>query len=223
MPGSDTERTRGLYEKQAPRYDRSMGFFERLLFKDARRWVCSQAEGTVLEIAVGTGLNLPHYDAAIELTGIELSPAMLERARDRAVELGREVDLRLGDATSLEFPDQSFDSVVCTFSLCTIPDDAAAVAEAWRVLRPGGRFLLAEHVRSPQPVIRSGQRLLDPIAIRFQGDHLAREPLDHLRAQGFAVERLERYSLGITERAVARRPEAEAQVQPHVSIRAHER
>jgi ubiquinone/menaquinone biosynthesis C-methylase UbiE len=189
VTGSETERIRRIYEKGAPRYDLSMGFFERLLFKDARRWVCSQAQGEVLEIAVGTGLNLAHYDDAVRLTGIELSPAMLDRARQRAAEL-----------------DQSFDTVVCTFSLCTIPDDAAAVAEAWRVLRPGGRFLLAEHVRSPNRIVRRGQRFLDPLAVRLQGDHLAREPLEHLSAQGFEVERLERYSLGITERALARRP-----------------
>jgi ubiquinone/menaquinone biosynthesis C-methylase UbiE len=208
MTRGENERIRRLYEKQAPRYDRSMGFFERLLFKDARKWVCSRAEGEVLEIAIGTGLNLPHYPDGVRLTGIELSLAMLERARQRARELRRDVELRLGDATALEFPNESFDTVVCTFSLCTIPDDAAAVAEARRALRPGGRFLLAEHVRSPQPIIHRGQRLLDPLAIRFQGDHLAREPLDHLRAQGFEIEQVERYSLGITERAVARRPAA---------------
>jgi ubiquinone/menaquinone biosynthesis C-methylase UbiE len=206
MSEGETRRIRALYDKEAPRYDRSMRFFERLLFKDARDWVCSQAEGEVLEIAVGTGLNLPHYARDVRLSGIELSPGMLDRARKRAAELGREADLRLGDATALQFADQSFDTVVCTFSLCTIPDDASAVAEARRVLRPNGRFLLAEHVRSPRRVIRYGQLLLDPLAVRFQGDHLAREPLRHLVREGFVVENLERYSLGITERVRARRP-----------------
>src|SRR5215208_4547703 len=101
MATSETERIRQLYEKEAPRYDRQMGFFERLLFKDARRWVCSKAEGEVLEIAVGTGLNLPHYSGGVRLTGIDLSPAMLELAHRRAAELGREVDFREGDATAL--------------------------------------------------------------------------------------------------------------------------
>jgi ubiquinone/menaquinone biosynthesis C-methylase UbiE len=200
----ETSRIRDLYEKEAPRYDRSMAFFERLLFKDARRWVCSKAEGHVLEIAIGTGLNLPHYPAGVRLTGIELSPAMLDLARRRADELGREVDLRVGDATALDFPDASFDTVVCTFALCTIPDEGAAVAEARRVLRPGGRFVFAEHVRSPRRAIRAGQRALDPLMVRFQGDHLLREPLEHLGDHGFVVDVLERYSLGITERGVAR-------------------
>jgi ubiquinone/menaquinone biosynthesis C-methylase UbiE len=203
---AETERVRALYEKEAPRYDRGMAVFDRLLFRDARSWVCSQAEGDVLELAIGTGLNLPHYPADVRLTGIELSPAMLERARARAEELGRAADLRLGDATALELPDESFDTVVCTFSLCTIPDDGAAIAEARRVLRPGGRLLMAEHVRSTRPRIRAGQHLLDPLSVRLQGDHLVREPLRHVRPPAFDVERLERYGLGIVERLVARRP-----------------
>ena len=73
---------------------------------------------------------------------------MLDIARRRAGELGRPVELRLGDAQALEFEDATFDTVVCTLSLCTIPDDRAAVAEVRRVLRPGGRFVLLEHVRS---------------------------------------------------------------------------
>jgi ubiquinone/menaquinone biosynthesis C-methylase UbiE len=203
---NETERIRVLYEKEAPRYDLTMNFFDRVLFKDARSWVCSKATGDTLEIAVGTGLNLPHYLPGLRLTGIELTPAMLELAKQRATDLGRDADLRLGDATALEFEDERFDSVVCTFALCTIPDDAAAVAEARRVLRPGGRLLLAEHVRSTRSRVRAGQKLIDPLTVRFQGDHMAREPLEHLQRQGFEVEQLERYGLGIVERAVARRP-----------------
>jgi ubiquinone/menaquinone biosynthesis C-methylase UbiE len=204
----ETERVLGLYEKEAGKYDREMNFFDRLLFAGGREWVCSQAAGDVLEIGIGTGRNLPHYRADVSLIGIELSPAMLEIARARARELGREVDLRVGDAQALEFPDDSFDAVVCTLSLCTIPDDRAAVAEARRVLRPGGRFLLLEHVRSPVLPVRLGQRLLDPLAVRFEADHLLREPLEHLRAERFEVERCERSKLGIVERVVARKPAA---------------
>jgi SAM-dependent methyltransferase len=93
---------------------------------------------------------------------MELSPAMIEIARTRARELGLDVDLRVGDAQALDLPDESFDTVVCTLSLCTIPNHRAAVAEVRRVLRPGGRFLLLEHVRSPVLPVRLGQRLLDP-------------------------------------------------------------
>jgi ubiquinone/menaquinone biosynthesis C-methylase UbiE len=204
--GPQTERVLRLYEKEAHKYDRQMRFFEWLLFGGGREWVCSQAEGEVLEIAVGTGRNLPYYPDGVRLTGVELSPAMLEVAHARARELGREIDLRVGDAQALEFPDERFDSVVCTLSLCTIPDDRAAVAEVRRVLRPGGHFLLLEHVRSPLLPIRTAERLLEPLMLRFEADHLLREPLEHLRAEGFAIERLERAKLGIVERVAARKP-----------------
>jgi ubiquinone/menaquinone biosynthesis C-methylase UbiE len=202
----ETERIRGIYEKDAAKFDRSMGRWERVLFPGNREWACAQATGDVLEIAVGTGRNLPYYPADVRLTGIELSPAMAEIARRRAAELGRTVDLRVGDAEALDFPGESFDTVVCTFSLCTIPDDRAAVREAKRVLRPGGKFVLAEHVRSPVTVVRIVQRAIDPLAVRFGGDHLAREPLDHLRDEGFLIETVTRLKLGIVELVAASKP-----------------
>lgn len=203
---AENERIRRVYEKEAPRYDRQMRLFDRLLFAGGREWVCSQAHGRVLEIAVGTGRNLRHYPAGVELTGVEFSPAMLEIARARAQRLGVGVDLRVGDAQALEFPEASFDTVVCTLALCTIPDDRTAVAEMTRVLRPGGRLLLLEHVRSPVAAVRLAQRLFDPLAVRFEADHLLREPLEHLRAEGLVVESLLRSKAGLVERVAARKP-----------------
>jgi ubiquinone/menaquinone biosynthesis C-methylase UbiE len=200
-----TEKAQRLWDEHAGDYDRQMRVFERLLFGDGRRWVCSRARGDVLEIAVGTGLNLTYYPDTTRLTGIDLSPRMLEIARARLQELGREADLRLGDAQELDFPDASFDTVVCTLSLCSIPDDGKAVAEARRVLRPGGRFVLLEHVRSPIGPVRFLQRVLQPL-FRRGGDNLLREPLEHLSAEGFDVELLERSKLGFVERVVARKP-----------------
>jgi len=199
----ETERVRKLQDKEAPRYDRQISFFERVLFGGGREWVCSQAEGEVLEIAAGTGRNLAHYPDQVRLTTIELSPEMLAIAKQRAEDLGSDADLRLGDAQALEFPDESFDTVVITLALCTIPDHRQAVREAHRVLRPGGRLLLLEHVRSPRLPVRAVQRLLDPLAVRFTADHLVREPLNHLDAAGFEVQRVERSKWGIVERVIA--------------------
>jgi ubiquinone/menaquinone biosynthesis C-methylase UbiE len=204
-PTAESERIRSLYEKEAPKYDRQMRLFERVLFTGGREWVCSQAEGEVLEIAIGTGRNLGHYPDEVTLTGIELSPAMLKIARKRAQDLGREIDLRVGDAQALDFPDASFDTVVCTLALCTIPDDRAAVSEVKRVLRPAGHFRLLEHVRSPNPTVRLGQRLLEPLMLRLEGDHLLREPLEHLRAEGFEIGQLLHSKLGIVQRITARK------------------
>lgn len=203
---NETDRIRRIFDKQAAGYDRSMARAERLLFAGNRQWVCSRAEGDVLEIAPGTGRNLEHYPDDVRLTGVELSPEMAQLGRRRAAELGREIDLRVGDAEALELSDQSFDTVICTYSLCTIPDHRAAVREAKRVLRPGGRILLAEHVRSPNPIVRTIERLLDPLARRLGGDHLLREPLEPLADEGFELEDVRRSKLGLVELVAARKP-----------------
>ena len=205
---AETERVRRYYEQTAHRYDEYVGYFEKLLVGDGRQWVCGQARGEVLEIAIGTGRNLPYYPADVRLTGVDLTPAMLEIARRRAHELGREVDLRVGDAQALDLLDHRFDTVVATLALSSTPNDRRAMAEMRRVLRPGGRLLLLEHVRSPVLPVRMLQRLLDPLFVRFYGDHLLRDPLDHLETEGFVIERVERSKVGLIERLVARTPAA---------------
>lgn len=208
-PNVARERVRRLYNERAAGYDRLIRIPERLLFGDGRHWVCTRATGDVLELAVGTGRNLALYPDGARVTGIELSPAMLAIAERRAATLERAFDLRVGDAERLEFPDGSFDTVVATLALCTIPDPRRAVAEARRVLRPGGQMVLLEHVRSPVRGVRAVQQLLDPLFVRFEADHLLREPLEPLRAEGFTIEQLERSKLGLVERVVARKPGAD--------------
>src|SRR5215510_14014648 len=100
-----TERQRRVWDRRSSRYDRSMGLMEKLLFGDGRAWVCSQAAGEVLEVAVGTGRNLEFYPSGVRLTGIELSAEMLAVARRRAAELGRKVEFLQSDAQALTFPD----------------------------------------------------------------------------------------------------------------------
>jgi ubiquinone/menaquinone biosynthesis C-methylase UbiE len=207
-PTLETERVREVQDKHAGGYDREMGFFDRVLFAGGREWACSQAKGEGLEIAVGTGRNLEHYPGGVKLTAIEFAPEMLAIARRRAEELGREADMREGDAQALEFEDESFDTVVLTLALCTIPDDRKAATEVFRVLRPGGRFVLMEHVRSPVLPVRTVQRALDPLAVRFQADHLVRDPLDYLKDVGFEIDEVHRSKWGIVERLRAHKPVA---------------
>jgi ubiquinone/menaquinone biosynthesis C-methylase UbiE len=203
---AETARVQRYYTSIATRYDAYVGYAERLLLGDGRRWVCSQARGDVLEIGIGTGRNLPYYPDEVRLTGVDLTPAMLDIARQHAADLGRDVDLRVGDAQSLDVPDARFDTVVATLVLSSIPDDRRAVAEIMRVLRPGGQCLLLDFSRSPRRPLRVIQRLLDPLFVRCYGDHLLRDPLDRLTAEGFVVERLERSHWGIVERVAARKP-----------------
>lgn len=202
----ETEQARRIWDKRAPTYDRTMALFEKLLFGDGRAWVCSQASGDVLEVAVGTGRNFGLYPANTRLTGIDLSPRMLEIARARARAIGREVDLREGDAQALQLPDEAFDSVVCTLSLCNIPDDRKALAEMKRVLRSNGRLVLLDHIPASSGLVRVLPRLLEQLTLRIEGEHLLRRPLEHVVAQGFEIERVHRLRLGIVERVSARRP-----------------
>jgi ubiquinone/menaquinone biosynthesis C-methylase UbiE len=203
----DGDRLRRQWDAYARRYDRDIRLCERLQFGDGREWVCGQAGGDVLEVAVGSGRNLAHYPAGIRLTGVDFSPAMLALARGRAAELGRDVVLAEGDACRLPFPDAAFDTVVCTLGLCGIPDERVAIAEMRRVLRPGGRLLLLDHVGSPHPLIRWGQRLVERWTVRAIGDYQTRRPLPLVEAAGFVVERAQRLKAGTVERLVARKPE----------------
>ncbi len=206
---SETVRVQRYYDTFASRYDPGMDLVEKLLFGGGRRWVCSQASGDVLELAAGTGRNLPYYPSDVRLTGIDLSREMLAIARRRAAELGRDVDFRYGDAQALEFSNQRFDTVVATLALCSIPDERRALSEAMRVLRPGGLLLLLEHVKSDRWPVRVIQQLLNPLSVRYAADHLLREPCSAVWDAGFEIEHDERAKWGIVERLRARKPAAD--------------
>jgi ubiquinone/menaquinone biosynthesis C-methylase UbiE len=151
---------------------------------------------------------LEAYPPEITLTGIDLSDAMLDIARSRATELGRTATLQQADAHALPFDDASFDTVVCTFGLCAIPDHTKAITEMTRVLRPGGRLILVDHIESNSPVARGVQRVLEIFTVPLGGEHFLRRPLNHVRSGGFDIEQAQRFKLGLVERVVARKPAA---------------
>ena len=205
VPEDPTARARRVWDRAAPRYDRAMQFFDRWQFGGGRQWVCSRAMGDVLEVAVGTGLNLPFYPPGVRLTGVDLSPAMLAQARERAADLGREVELREADAQALPVPDASFDTVVCTLSLRTVPDERAAIGEMWRVLRPGGRLLLLDHIGSRWWPVWAIQRLVEVFTARA-GEYQTRRPLPRVLAAGFEITESQRLKMDSVERVAARKP-----------------
>jgi ubiquinone/menaquinone biosynthesis C-methylase UbiE len=140
---------RRRYDDFADKYARMERWQEPLLGTTRlRRRLFSRARGDVLEVAAGTGLNFPHYDRDCRLTAVDMSPRMLELAGRRAARLGLDIDLRVMDAGALEFPDDSFDTVTSSLTLCTFPDPLLALREMARVCRPTGQILLLEHGRS---------------------------------------------------------------------------
>jgi ubiquinone/menaquinone biosynthesis C-methylase UbiE len=205
-----TERSRAnavkrrVYAKEAPKYDREADLIERWLFgTEHREWACSQAVGDTLEVAIGTGLNLSHYPVGLRLTGLDLSSEMLAFARTRAKELGRGIRLMEGDAQDLPFADCSFETVLCTYALCSVPDDARAVAEMRRVLKPGGRLILVDHVRSSVPPFYWLQWLYEFIPRRTKGEYATRRPSQHVMVGGFQIQARDRLRAGIIERLAA--------------------
>lgn len=183
-----------------------MRVYDALLVRDSRRWIGSRARGRVLEVGVGTGLNLGHYAEGTQVTGIDLSARMLAVARERAERLGRAVDLRTGDAEALDLADASFDSVVISFALSTIPDHRRALAEARRVLLPGGRLLVLDHGHGRHLVARAAQRLAGFFTARLYADHRDREPVREIVALGFEIEEMQQVSGGWVLRLAARNP-----------------
>ena len=140
---------------------------------------------------MGTGRNIPFYPAQARVSAMDLSPRMLERARKRAEELGSPVDLREMDAQQLEFSDGSFDAVVSTFVFCSVPDPVAGLREIRRVLRPGGKLYMLEHVLSHKPVLRQLMNLVNPVVVRVMGANINRETRLNLEFAGFTVLRAE--------------------------------
>jgi ubiquinone/menaquinone biosynthesis C-methylase UbiE len=201
-----TARQKRVWDKSASSYDRQMAFFEKTWFGSGREWLGERARGRVLEVAIGTGRNLPHYPAGATVTGIELSPVMLAIARQRAADLGRDVDLWEGDAEHLPCRDMSFDTVLCALSLCTIPNPAAAIGEMKRVLVPGGRLLLLDHIGSTWPPVYAVQWLLEQLTVRAAGEHFTRRQLPLVRAAGFEVVEADRLKVGTVERIHAVKP-----------------
>jgi ubiquinone/menaquinone biosynthesis C-methylase UbiE len=145
-------------------YDRMTAASEEAGMRDMRRQVVSQARGRTLELGAGTGLNLVHYGPEVtELVLLEPDSHMGAKLREKVEASGRDARIVTSSAEQLPFEDESFDTVLGTLVLCTIPDHERAIAEVARVLKPGGRMLFLEHVRSDDPGLARWQDRLRPV------------------------------------------------------------
>ena len=160
-----------------------------------RRQLLAHVQGAVLEIGFGTGLNLPCYPEHIrKITGVDPNPGMGSLARRRIASSPIAVDWQVADAQELPFPSQSFDSVVSTWTLCSIPNVAKALREIRRVLRAGGKLFFLEHGLSEDPQVQRWQNCLNPIQkVIADGCNLNRDMARLIQGAGFRFEQLERF------------------------------
>jgi ubiquinone/menaquinone biosynthesis C-methylase UbiE len=178
-------------------YDRAMKSTEEAGMREIRRETLSAALGRTIDIGAGTGLNVELYPEGVtELVLAEPDEHMLNHLRPKIPGWKRSVEIVKAPADSLPFDDDSFDTAVFTLVLCTVPDAAAALSEAARVLRPGGKLLFVEHVRSPEPGLAHWQDRLER-PWRFLGDdcHCNRDTVSTIEASPFKVEQIERGEL----------------------------
>lgn len=181
-----TARTRARYDRNAPFYDLMESLPERK-FTPWREKLWSRVRGSrILEVGVGTGKNIPYYPDDTQVTAIDLSPRMLERARMRAAQTGAAVDLIEADVQALPFPDDSFNTIAATFVFCSVPDPVLGLKELWRVLAPDGQILLLEHMLSHKPLLKPLMHLLNPLVVRMSGANIDRETVENARLAGFA-------------------------------------
>lgn len=200
MATSDTDTIRAVYERFAPTYDRSQWITEVFLRRFRRRLISRvhcHARCRVLEVGIGTGVNLPYYPRNSVITGVDLSRPMLERALARAHRLGRQLNVEVMDAEKLPFGDGAFDTVVSTLTLCTTPDPLRLLGEMTRVCRPDGRILLFEHGLSTQGLINWVMHRLAPGHLCKYACHLIRDMAALPGQTGLKVLHMERHVFDI--------------------------
>lgn len=202
IPNSETltmEQLGSAYDEMANKYEKKVWFDQYILgVAPQRKQLMSKAYGKILDVACGTGLNLPFFPAASEITAVDLSQRMLDVTGQKAADLNLKIQAHLMDAGKLEFADGNFDTVTSTLSTCTFPDPIQALQEMKRVCRTGGLILLLEHGHSSLPWLANFQdRNVLPHYQQNAGCRWNQNPLDLVKAAGLNVLKSKRFGLGM--------------------------
>ena len=185
-----------LYDDMAEQYER-WGWANRLFSGPLRKRAFGDARGRVLDVACGTGTNFRYFPSATQLVGVDISQDMVEAARAELAAVGRGGTVYRMDAADLQFPDDSFDTVVSALSTCTFPDPVAALSEMARVCRPDGRVLLLEHGRSDVELVGQLQDWRADAHYEQHGCRWTQEPLAHFEETDLTAVDSETFFLGM--------------------------
>jgi ubiquinone/menaquinone biosynthesis C-methylase UbiE len=169
----------------------------------ARSRIVGQSEGDVLELGCGGGINMAFYEAAriTSFTGLDPSPGLLDATNKAVEKFGMKADIRAGIGEAMPFEDARFDTVLVTFTLCSVQDQAQVLAEMRRVLRPGGKALFLEHGSAPDASVQKWQRRIEPLWKHIGGGcHLTRPIIGAYEAAGFKIAQSERSYMPKTPR-----------------------
>jgi ubiquinone/menaquinone biosynthesis C-methylase UbiE len=175
------------------RYNRVSGVFDlmdRMIRENWRKDLIKHAKGNVLEVGVGTGSNLKYYPLNVKVTGIDFSPGMLRKAREKADKLSQHshIELLEMDAQQMDFPDNTFDTVVSTCVFCSVPDPVQGLKEIRRVTKPAGEIIMLEHMRSDHKLAGKVMDVLNPIGLHIIGANINRKTMDNINQAGMQVK-----------------------------------
>lgn len=186
----NTEKIKKRYNRIAPIFDYMESMMQAMIPKEYIQKAFGSLYGSVLEVGVGTGKNLPYYPSNCTVTGIDFSPRMLEIAKNNIYKAKAPVTLLEMDAEHMDFPDNTFDCIINTFVFCSVPDPLQGLKEIKRVCKPGGTIVMIEHVRSNNLILGKIMDVLNPLVVNIIGANINRNTIENIERSGIKINKI---------------------------------